>query len=144
MVVNPRETLDLRRLVDVLQQVAGERERQFAKHGDQLHLPDGTGPQAGRAWLLHQPFGHVGYARMARLAREETDLRSQSTGDGSVTFADILLEEVFEALAETSEATNQFNLRAELIQVAAVAVQWVEVIDRRYAAGEALAREVGR
>lgn len=39
----------------------------------------------------------------------------------------ILLEEVYEALAESDPA----KLRAELIQVAAVAVAWVQAIDRR-------------
>ncbi len=40
---------------------------------------------------------------------------------------DILLEEVFEALAEEEPK----ELRKELVQVAAVAAQWVEAIDRR-------------
>ncbi|TIH26025.1 NUDIX hydrolase, partial [Subtercola vilae] len=40
---------------------------------------------------------------------------------------DILLEEVFEAFAESDTS----KLRTELIQVAAVAQQWVEAIDRR-------------
>lgn len=128
------------RLDDALKQIRSERERQAVKHGDQSQLPDGTGHTAGRAWLLLQPFGHVGYGRMARLAREETDLRSQAQGDGSVTFADILLEEVFEALAESEPA----KLRAELVQVAAVAVQWIEAIDRRDGLGEAQAREIHR
>ena len=45
---------------------------------------------------------------------------------GEGTWADILREEYFEALAETDPA----RLRVELIQVAAVAVAWVEAIDR--------------
>jgi len=49
---------------------------------------------------------------------------------GRVSWADILLEEVFEALAEDDPAA----LRVELIQVAAVAVQWVEAIDRKASA----------
>ena len=52
---------------------------------------------------------------------------------GEVTYRDILLEEVFEALAES----NQARLRAELVQVAAVAVAWVEKIDRHAVAGSA-------
>ena len=45
---------------------------------------------------------------------------------GQCTWLHILREEVFEAFAEDDPA----KLRAELIQVAAVAVQWVEAIDR--------------
>ena len=52
---------------------------------------------------------------------------------GKVTYRDILLEEVFEALAESNPA----RLRVELVQVAAVAVAWVEKIDRQAAAGSA-------
>jgi hypothetical protein len=45
---------------------------------------------------------------------------------GEVTWLDILLEEVAEAFAES----DLVKLRTELIQVAAVAVRWVEAIDR--------------
>ncbi|HYF53037.1 MAG TPA: hypothetical protein VEA41_02135 [Salinarimonas sp.] len=44
-----------------------------------------------------------------------------------MTYSQILAEEVAEALAES----DPMLLRAELVQVAAVAVQWVEAIDRR-------------
>jgi hypothetical protein len=44
----------------------------------------------------------------------------------------ILLEEVYEALSESDEA----KIRAELIQVAAVAVAWIECIDRRAVSDE--------
>jgi hypothetical protein len=43
-----------------------------------------------------------------------------------LTWADVLNEEVAEALAATSVA----HLREELVQVAAVAVRWIEAIDR--------------
>jgi hypothetical protein len=39
----------------------------------------------------------------------------------------ILMEEVYEALAEK----DPDRLRAELVQVAAVAVQWIDCINRR-------------
>jgi hypothetical protein len=44
-----------------------------------------------------------------------------------LTWRDILLEEVYEAFAET----DSDRLREELIQVAAVALSWVDAIDRR-------------
>jgi hypothetical protein len=113
----------------VLAQVAAERAAQTAKHGDQSHVPSGTGPQttpvaeivrgdANEIVNRHFAFG------LANQARAATNAHAAA---GAVTFADILLEEVFEALAESDPA----RLRAELVQVAAVAVQWVEAIDRR-------------
>ena len=120
----------------VLAEIHSERARQTAKHGDQSHLPDGTGPLSTplRGIVFTGPVvpenGCTKYAYgLAMLAKSSTDHRSQSAGDGTVTYADILLEEVFEAIAED----DQDLLRAELIQVAAVAVQWVETIDRRRA-----------
>ena len=46
---------------------------------------------------------------------------------GELTYGHILQEEYMEALAERDPAA----IRRELIQVAAVAVAWVEAIDRR-------------
>lgn len=113
----------------VLDEVAAERERQNAKWGEQNH-PNGTGPQATplRGILFDGPVipenGCKKYALgLSYLAKGSTDAAAAA---GAVTFADILLEEVFEALAEEDPA----KLRTELIQVAAVATQWVESIDR--------------
>lgn len=112
----------------VLCEVYAERQRQTAKHGDQAHLPDGTGPTT---WLRRLPTLYIRSARADRLAawaKARTKAASQNEGgDGSITFEHILTEEWAEALAEDDPA----RLRAELIQVAAVAVQWVEAIDRR-------------
>jgi type IV pilus biogenesis protein CpaD/CtpE len=90
--------------------VRDERDRQDAKWGEQNH-PDGTGRDGNRK-------------AMADMARE---LCQRLAALGVVTWYHILLEEVYEALAEDDPA----KLRAELIQVAAVAQQWVEAIDRR-------------
>lgn len=46
-----------------------------------------------------------------------------------VTWTDILLEEFAEAVS----APNDIERRAELVQVAAVVVAWIECIDRRLA-----------
>lgn len=112
----------------VLTEVAAERQRQTDKHGNQADLPNGTG--AGH-W--HQMDNY--YIRrhgirnddLAEWAKARTDQASRSQGDGSVTFEHILTEEWAEAIAESDPCA----LRAELIQVAAVAVQWIEAIDRR-------------
>lgn len=95
---------------DVLERVSDERGRQFRKHGDQRHLPNGTG-----GWYA---------GVLARQARATTDANA---ADGTVTFADVLREEVLEALAESDDEA----LLEELVQVAAVAVQWVEAIVAR-------------
>jgi len=106
---------------------ADERARQDRKWGEQNH-PDGTGPDE---WVLvgvrAQSVSHLerlGAHRLAAAATLATDAAAQA---GTVTWSDILLEEVFEALAEDDPTT----LRNELVQVAAVAQQWVEAIDRR-------------
>lgn len=113
----------------VLSEVAGERRRQDAKWGEQNH-PDGTGPNevplAETWWNTpeNDPLEDVAATALAKAATKATDANART---GTVTFADILLEEVFEALAEDEPA----KLRTELVQVAAVATQWVEAIDRR-------------
>jgi hypothetical protein len=93
----------------VLHDVALERERQLEKWGLQHH-PDGTG----------KPWQERG-AEVARLACE----MAFNTGQG--VWADILAEEVAEAFAESDPE----KLAEELVQVAAVAVAWVEDIRSR-------------
>ncbi len=83
-----------------------ERERQFEICGDQL-LDDGIRPLLG--------------------AQLEAMARAQLNGPEDGTFVAVLLEEVGEAIAET----DLRKLRVELVQVAAVCIQWHEDIDRR-------------
>jgi len=101
--------LDERAAVGVLIEVLKERARQEAKWGQQNH-PDGTGREDDD--------------RLASLAR--TFCNDQAAA-GQLTWRDILEEEVFEAFAET----DREKLRAELLQVSAVAAAWAEAIDRR-------------
>lgn len=112
-------------------EVMAERQRQTAKHGDQSHLPDGTGPEE---WMslgslpTWSEEWRVDFADLAAWAKARTKAASQNEGgDGSITFEQILTEEWAEAIAES----DPVKLRAELVQVAAVAVQWIEAIDRR-------------
>lgn len=97
----------------VLAEVHAERARQDAKWGVQDH-PDGTGA--------------YGYAEMAHRAKQQCD---RATVEGTVSYRHILDEEVAEAFAES----DPILLRAELVQVAAVAVAWIEKIDRDMARG---------
>jgi hypothetical protein len=94
----------------VLLEVQHERERQDAKWGEQNHPSFGPLPPV---------FVTADLARSMCEANHEA-------GFGS--FADILLEEVAEAYEEQDD---EAKLREELVQVAAVAVNWIEAIDRR-------------
>ncbi|MEU4575743.1 NUDIX domain-containing protein [Nonomuraea sp. ATR24] len=96
-------------LAKVLAEVAAERAAQDARFGMQA-LPDGTGGAAA--------------AEAAGAARRETD---EAARDGALTWRHILMEEVLEAAAESDPEP----LRAELVQVAAVAVKWLQALDRR-------------
>ena len=91
--------------------IARERAAQDARWGEQNHR-DGTGglSRAGDAESMRQ-------------------WTNRQAAEGTLAWIDILEEEVAEALAETDPA----KLRAELVQVAAVAVAWIEAIDRREA-----------
>jgi hypothetical protein len=95
----------------VLAEVRLERIRQELRWGQQNH-PNGT----GGSWRKDLADG----AR--RLCEERFN-------NGEGTWYHILMEEVYEAVAESAPE----RLRAELIQVAAVAVAWVEAIDRHHA-----------
>lgn len=101
----------------VLYEVLQERHRQNEKWGEQNH------PDFNEAELTD-------YAKM--VAGHEADsarAECQRFADlGQCSFNLILREEVMEAAAER---TDPQALRTELVQVAAVAVQWVEVLDRR-------------
>ncbi len=94
-----------RHMVDLDQ----ERQRQLAKFGDQHH-PDGTGLP------VHQ--------HAANRYRDAADRNAEA---GVLSWRDVLLEEVYEALAEKDAAA----LRAELVQVSAVCAAWIADLDSR-------------
>lgn len=94
---------------EVLDDVRFEVERQEKKWGEQNH-PDGTSPEQ--------------FEWMADLAKLNCDKLHK---ERKITWAAVLFEEFYEALAE--KATHA--LREELVQVAAVAVSWIKAIDRR-------------
>lgn len=100
----------------VLHEVLEERQAQDAKWGEQNH-PDGTGPDVG----------DDGIDLRRAAADQHREHCQRAAALGLVSWADILEEEVAEALAESDPA----KLRTELVQVAAVAVAWVEALDRR-------------
>jgi hypothetical protein len=89
--------------------VDAERQKQFAKWGDQEH-PDGT--------------GITGDKERADSARH---LCQSMAERGEVTWRDILWEEIAEALAESDPG----RLREELVQSGAVIAAWILDLDRR-------------
>lgn len=98
----------------VLSEVRAERYSQDDKWGEQNH------PDCDESYDVREEYEseaytwkHINEARVAR---------------GTLSNDGILLEEVYEALAEIGDDAK---LREELIQVAAVAVMWVEQIDRK-------------
>lgn len=103
----------------IFEEIRAERIRQDNKWGEQNH-PDGTGDDRHLLRDVSRPT----YGTLCYLAREATDAHADA---GTVTWADILLEEVAEALSEQDPK----RVRAELVQVAAVTAQWIEAIDRR-------------
>lgn len=101
-------------LQDVLTEVAEERARQDARWGEQNH-PDGTGNRYGLS-AVPEPA--------ADFARQRCDAAFER---GAGCWEHILYEEFCEAMAEDDPE----RLRNELLQVAAVAVHWIEALDRR-------------
>ena len=100
-------------------QVLDERARQDKKWGEQNH-PNGTGPRVSLG-----TFGANKYAEsIAAWAKVRTELARE---EGELSWRHILMEEVMEAFA----APDTDALRAELIQVMATALAWIECIDRR-------------
>jgi hypothetical protein len=96
----------------VMFHIDAERDAQDDKWGEQNH-EDGTGSEDDE--------------QTAATAKAMVDI---CDSNGDVTWKLILWEEVAEAFAESDPDL----LRAELVQVAAVAAQWVEAIDRRESA----------
>ena len=110
----------------VLDDVAEERSRQYHEHGTNETLEDGTG--ATVPWL--KPSSEID-AKLAEV-RFRLDYENREERHGKPTWMHILREEIAEVFMESDPT----RLREELIQVAAVAVSWVEKIDGRVSRDE--------
>lgn len=107
-----KNTDELLAAKDIAAEVVNERASQLAKWGQQDHLS--TFSENDRR----------NFAKTADHWKQINDARSEL---GCSTWDGILLEEVYEALCE-----EDYDLRrAELIQVAAVALAEIEAMDRR-------------
>lgn len=102
----------------IIGEVLIERDRQDRKHGE---------PRIDR------PDLHVGRIATAALFDEQAckDATDEAARKGEEAWSDVLTEEV----AEAYNAPEREALREELIQIAAVAIAWVEHLDRRSAVG---------
>ena len=119
--------------IKVLDEVFEERVRQFEKHGDAMaHLPDGTGPDV--EWLtgVLEEGGSTDLNMMPMLAtdieamfRQDYEERRAEPGSefGQLTRMHLVREEIAEAFKEHGDSPE---FRAEIIQVAALCVQWAE------------------
>ena len=111
----------LNRRSEILNEIVAERIRQDKKWGEQNHP------------IVRMPNDHVSnisilYAYWHRAERARTFCDSEFANDRG-DWGMILVEEVTEALAEGA-AGNMEKCKAELIQVAAVAVAMIECIER--------------
>jgi hypothetical protein len=104
----------------VLQDVLEERRRQFDRYGTNADTEDGTGPNVQWLW----PFARQSAHQIEEIFRDDYLAFERHH---PVTWAHLVREEVAEAFAESDPE----RLEAELIQVAALCVSWVEKIRAR-------------
>lgn len=104
---------------NVLEEVYQERLRQNDKWGEQNH-PARLYLKENGSILSRKRYGQLTSAKQAK------DLVETMAHFGHLTFMDVFIEEVWEAI----EAESAEDLREELIQCAAVAVAMVESLDR--------------
>lgn len=111
-----RERWQIRTIV-VLENVFEERLRQVAKYGHNEDLQFGTGPDV--QWLPEDPDRAVRIELIFRRDYEKHEARN-----GKPTWMHLIREEVAEAFKES----DPDRLEAELTQVAALCVSWIEKI----------------
>lgn len=103
---------------NILELVFDERQKQEVQYGDaNRHTKSGTGP--GTRWLLPYTFDSATQIQQ-QLRYDYEDFEAEGN---PVTWAHLVREEVAEAF-ELPE--DDPNLVAELVQVAALCVSWVE------------------
>lgn len=121
--------IDFTSRFQVVSDVIAERGRQDEQWGEQNH-PDGTGPNSRPLYGFDAFIDEADSASdLAVKFKQMTDKRFSGNSHVPGSWRDILLEEIFEAMAEDDPE----KLVAELIQSAAVIVAWIEAIRRRNA-----------
>lgn len=110
-------------VLTVIHEIAVERGRQEQVWGEQNH-PDGTGTDWVSGIIPAYGWKDPVAAHVADLAKRDC---KQAATRGTQTWLKIAREEMAEAFAET----DPDKLRIELVQTAAVLVNWIQAIDRR-------------
>lgn len=114
-------------LSPVEREIRDEREAQDAKWGEQNH-PDHDPHDIPVVLRNEYAFRAERWKEInAQRAEYGCEVKARQPDAECTAWDGILLEEVYEALAEKDPARR----RAELIQSAAVIVAWIEAIDRR-------------
>jgi hypothetical protein len=112
------------RSIQVLEMVFEERVAQMKKHGDAMAaLPDGTGPDV--TWL--EPLSNVEATEIQEDFRDDYEDRRADTEGGryeQLTKMHLVREELAEAFELSG---NDPRFVDEILQVAALCVQWVEL-----------------
>lgn len=107
--------------IEVLERVFQERTRQVSTYGHNTDLEDGTGPET--RWAL--PASSNSARDLEQMFRQDYEDYEEETG--KPTWVHLVREEIAEAFQETDPAL----LAAELTQVAALCVSWVEKLETR-------------
>lgn len=110
---------------EVLREVRDERAHQFSRYGSNSDLEDGTGPE--EPWLGQEldSNGLLPARHIEQCFRQ--DYTDHEGATGLPTWMHLVREEVAEAFMEN----DLQHLRQELLQVAALAVSWIEKLDAR-------------
>lgn len=109
------------RTIQVLEEVFEERSRQVDRYGHNDDLADGSGPET--RWLL--PYTSDSAQAVESALRADYEGFEDETG--KPTWVHLLREELAEVFAED----DSDRLQEELVQVAALAVSWVESLRGR-------------
>lgn len=104
-------------------EVLAERERQVAKWGLQIHPNISSLKDTEHEDGVTQRILSLYEAQ----ADDFKDMNDDISENGTMGWDTILLEETYEALAET----DPVKLRTELVQTAAVIFAWMDDLDRR-------------
>lgn len=107
----------------ILTKIADERERQIAKWGECQRLNDSPTRMDRQGLSSFEFFGLPSEG-------EERSSEQAAANLGRSTWVHVLLEEFCEAIAEADDG-NELKLEKELVQCAAVIVQWLEDIELR-------------
>lgn len=131
------------RTLSVLDEIAAERGRQFAKWGDQSDCADADPTILARLTDPDEEHYWRAPGAVARRLSEEYEIpmgwrakqicQREADRHGG-THAGIVIEEVaelIEAVAHAHASDDITAMRAEAIQAAATLVQWIEAMDRR-------------